>query len=113
MLSDTPTPSKDFIASILPAAKIEKLWTDSRTLLRLGKGGVKASHINSLTELLQAHPSVRVKVNDATINIVEMANTMVAPKEEGDEPLGALLRVKGREFMIVTAKMIEELGGKE
>lgn len=37
----------------------------SRSLLKLGKSGLSASHINSLNELLTAHKLVKVDLNGA------------------------------------------------
>lgn len=103
---------KDFVSSLLPAEEIEKLWVDSRTLLRLGKKGFQPSHVNSLGELLKAHKTVRVKCNDASADLAAMAEAMMAPKEEEEEPLGVVLRVKGREVMVARRRVVEEMGAK-
>mmetsp|Transcript_28752 Transcript_28752/g.97952 ORF Transcript_28752/g.97952 Transcript_28752/m.97952 type:complete len:133 (-) Transcript_28752:36-434(-) len=48
------------------ADDLETLWrAHSKPLLRVGSGGVKPSHKNSLLELLGAHGHVCVKINGA------------------------------------------------
>ncbi|KAG5175380.1 hypothetical protein JKP88DRAFT_228902 [Tribonema minus] len=48
----------------LSEATIEELWRKpKKELLKIGQGGVTASHVRSLTDLVQHHTIVRVKVN--------------------------------------------------
>jgi hypothetical protein len=56
-------PKEEYWAPVLPKDAIDGLWKGRDPLLRLGKKGAQASHLNSLRELLQAHGVVRVKVS--------------------------------------------------
>ena len=89
---------------------VDGLWKDQRRpLLRLGSKGVQPSHLNSLRELMAAHPSVRVKVNGAAWDVLALAESMMAPKDGEEMPLGVVLRVKAKEFLVTKVETVEAL----
>lgn len=95
-----------FISSEIPPKAVEELWKSQRKpLLRLGSNGVKPSHRNSLSELLKSHAVVKVKVNDPAADMIKMARELV---EGGEEGVGHLLQVKGREFLVASQGTFDE-----
>lgn len=55
------------------------LWRNTpRCLLRIGANGVTESHIRSLTDLLEQHPTVKVKISDHRIVASEQATKLLA-----------------------------------
>ncbi len=79
------------------------------------KIGVQSSHLNSLRELMDAHNVVRVKVNGPpTINLQAMAERTMAAGTATDAstPMGVVLRVKGKEFLVGRTDKMEALRKK-
>ena len=69
-----------------------------KALMTVGSKGIGPNTINSLTELLKQHETVRVKVSSNTIDTTKLSSDiMSSDKMKG---LADLLAVKSREFMV-------------
>ncbi len=57
----------------VPAVQGRLVWDAvDKPLIRVGKGGVQRSHLQSLGELLQAHTLVKVQLNSANADIASV-----------------------------------------
>lgn len=74
------------------------------------------SHLNSLRELLDAHNVVRIKVNgpvsDGLQAMAEQALLKAGTLPNASQPMGVLLRVKGKEFLVGRTDKMEALRKK-
>ena len=107
-----PTPIQ-YNSPLFPPKVLDSLWNEQRKpLLRLGMKGVMPSHLNSLRELLDAHNVVRIKVNGpASDNLQAMAERALkaGTLPNASQPMGVLLRVKGKEFLVGRTDKMEAL----
>ena len=84
--------------------EIDKLWiAQKKALLRIGSKGVQKSHRNSLKELIQSHPQIKVKINNNDEDIRPTVEELLYNVEKEDkEQLYVLLKIKGREALIAS-----------
>jgi RNA-binding protein YhbY len=69
-----------------------------KSYMTIGMKGISESHINSLSELLQSHDRVRVRIASDKQNITEISNKFAShPRILSNS---VLLEVRRREFMI-------------
>lgn len=73
-------------------AQLRSLWDRvGKPLLRVGKGGVQASHVNSIRELLFSHTLIKVQINQHDQQQVTASGQQLASQANAQ-----LLQVKGR-----------------
>ncbi len=64
-------------AAQLPPHVAKRLWDSvDKPLLRVGKSGVQASHLTSLSELLAAHRLVKVQLNAVNSDVYAVAEQL-------------------------------------
>ncbi|KAL3145882.1 hypothetical protein ABBQ38_015252 [Trebouxia sp. C0009 RCD-2024] len=80
-------------------SELRSLWDRvGKPLLRVGKGGVQVSHINSLRELLYSHTTIKVQINQHDQNQVEETCQQLAMQSNAQ-----LLQLKGRTALFLKA----------
>lgn len=77
-------------AAQLPPHVAKRLWDSvDKPLLRVGKSGVQASHLTSLSELLAAHRLVKVQLNAVNSDVYAVAKQLSEGTGEVFSPLFA------------------------
>ena len=92
----------------LPEATVAAVWAAAhpKPLLRIGKGGVKPSHVRSLGELLRAHAVVKVRLGV----VQDFRSSREGLLGDGDVASGAVaLMQKGKEVIFCTEEKFAEL----
>mmetsp|Transcript_27701 Transcript_27701/g.46534 ORF Transcript_27701/g.46534 Transcript_27701/m.46534 type:complete len:142 (-) Transcript_27701:2027-2452(-) len=82
----------------IPASRLEELWRGRDSLLTIGSAGVSKTHINSLSNLIDQHETVRIKLASNKMDAMGISKQFM-----DDEALCSkveLLEVRKKEFMV-------------
>ena len=88
----------DFVAwksSEYDVVDLERWWKESDPLLTIGSSGVTPTHLNSLSNLLEQHEFVKVKLASDKINASKIAQTVVNCDELAAKIILLEIRSKG------------------
>lgn len=101
----------DWYSEKFPKDEIQSMWKSSgaprkafgekgqgRALLTIGAKGIGPNTLNSITELLKQHETVRVKVASDAIDTMALSEEIMNSSELTNK--AQLLAVKNREFML-------------
>lgn len=77
---------------------LERWWKENDSLLTIGAAGVTSAHLNSLSNLIQQHKLVKVKLASDKIDVNTIAQAIVSSEELNSKV--KLLEVRRKGFML-------------
>lgn len=81
-----------------PAAEVDQWFKKEDSLMCIGKGGVTASHINSLSNLIDQHQRVKVKLASDKLDPSSISGRFLADEQLASKAVLIELRRRGMLF---------------